>query len=109
MRGQVVEAEEQRSTAHKKGPRLVRESTGDLKRADKTKVRTLVGDFERMKETPARKLKVDKGEKPSIGQRIGDFLVTATKVVGGGQFEVWGVPVNTTERKKSKKTIAEGR
>ena len=108
MRGQMVMAETQRSNSVSKGPRLEKTSTGDLKRKDKTKIRTLVGDFDRMKETPARKLKVDKGERPTVGQRIGNFIVTATSKSGGGQFEVWGVPINTTERKKSKKTIAEG-
>lgn len=98
-------AETQKSNIVSKGPRLEKTSTGDLKRADKTKIRTLVGDFERMKEAPARKLKVDKGERPSIGQRIGNFIVTATTKSGGGQFEVWGVPINTTTKKK---TIAGG-
>lgn len=102
-------AEAQRSNSAAKGPRLEKTATGDLKRKDKSKVSTIVGDFERMRETPARKLKVDKGERPSVGQRLGNFIVTATSKSGGGQFEVWGIPINTTERKKSKKkTIAEG-
>jgi hypothetical protein len=88
------------STSYKKGPKLRKEVTGDLKRADKEKVGTLAGDFSRARQESARHLKVDKGGTPSFSQMAKDMLHSIGK--GGAQYDVWGVPINTTKRPKSR-------